>query len=92
MIGADLSPSMLWAAKKRAVHELCVAVAADGQALPFSDDSFDAVICQLGLLFFLTRRKGSANFGVSFVPADGRPYASSPRRTGRRCGVCWPMS
>ena len=45
-----------------------------------------------GCSFFLTRRKGSANFGVSFVPAGGRPYASSPRRTGRRCGVCWPMS
>jgi ubiquinone/menaquinone biosynthesis C-methylase UbiE len=43
VIGADLSPSMLWAAKKR-VHELFVAVAADGQALPFSDGSFDAVI------------------------------------------------
>jgi hypothetical protein len=91
VIGADLSPSMLWAAKKR-VHELFVAVAADGQALPFSDNSFDAVICPLGLQFFLTRRKGSANFGVSFVPAGGRPYASPPRRTGRRCGVCWPMS
>src|SRR5215470_1890387 len=27
-------------------------VAADGQALPFADGSFDAVICQLGLQFF----------------------------------------
>ncbi len=75
VIGADLSPSMLLAAKKRAVPELFVAVAADGQALPFSDSSFDAVICQLGLQFFPD-------------PAQGVREFRRVVRSGRRAAVC----
>lgn len=31
---------------------------ADGQALPFADESFDAVVCQFGVMFFPDRRLG----------------------------------
>nr|WP_294549502.1 methyltransferase domain-containing protein [uncultured Rhodopila sp.] len=37
-------------------------VAADGQALPFRDGSFDAVLCQLGPQFFPDPAKGLAEF------------------------------
>jgi ubiquinone/menaquinone biosynthesis C-methylase UbiE len=52
VIGADISPAMLVAARGRLDEPSFWQVAADGQALPFKDGSFDAVICQLGLQFF----------------------------------------
>jgi SAM-dependent methyltransferase len=39
-----------------------VPVAADGQALPFKDASFDAVVCQLGLQFFSDPARGVEEF------------------------------
>ena len=52
VVGADISPEMLEAASARLNAPLFWPVAADGQALPFKDGSFGAVICQLGLQFF----------------------------------------
>ncbi len=52
VIGADISPAMLEGARDRLDEPSFWPVAADGQALPFSDGSFDAVVCQLGLQFF----------------------------------------
>jgi ubiquinone/menaquinone biosynthesis C-methylase UbiE len=52
VIGADIAPAMLEAARDRLDEPSFLRVAADGQALPFRDGSFDAVICQLGLQFF----------------------------------------
>jgi ubiquinone/menaquinone biosynthesis C-methylase UbiE len=34
----------------------------DGQALSFSDGSFDAVLCNLGLMFFLDPVRGLSEF------------------------------
>jgi len=52
VIGADIAPAMLEAASGRLNESAFLPVAADGQKLPFSDNSFDAVVCQLGLQFF----------------------------------------
>ena len=52
VIGADISPAMVEAARDRLNESSFWPVAADGQALPFRDGSFDAVTCQLGLQFF----------------------------------------
>jgi ubiquinone/menaquinone biosynthesis C-methylase UbiE len=52
VVGADISPAMLKGARDRLREPSFWPVAADGQALPFRDGSFDAVICQLGLQFF----------------------------------------
>jgi ubiquinone/menaquinone biosynthesis C-methylase UbiE len=52
VIGADIAPAMLVCARQRLNAPSFLAVAADGQALPFADGSFDAVVCQLGLMFF----------------------------------------
>jgi ubiquinone/menaquinone biosynthesis C-methylase UbiE len=52
VIGVDISPAMLEGARQRLNESSFWPVAADGQALPFPDGSFDAVVCQLGLQFF----------------------------------------
>jgi ubiquinone/menaquinone biosynthesis C-methylase UbiE len=62
VIGADISAAMLEAARNRLDEPLFWPVTADGQALPFSDGSFDAVICQLGSQFFPDPTRGLAVF------------------------------
>ena len=52
VVGADISSAMLEGARARLQEPLFWPVSGDGQALPFRDGSFDAVICQLGLQFF----------------------------------------
>jgi ubiquinone/menaquinone biosynthesis C-methylase UbiE len=52
LVGADIAPAMLESARARLHQAAFSPVAAEGQALPFADGSFDAVICQLGLQFF----------------------------------------
>jgi ubiquinone/menaquinone biosynthesis C-methylase UbiE len=62
VIGADISPAMLEAARDRLGEPSFWPVSADGQALPFKDGSFDAVICQLGLQFFPDPARGLREF------------------------------
>ena len=52
VVGTDISPAMLAAASHHLAAASFLAVASDGQALPFPANSFDAVLCQLGLMFF----------------------------------------
>lgn len=51
VVGLDIAPAMLIGARQRLNDPSFCAVAADGQALPFDNASFDAVLCQLGLQF-----------------------------------------
>ena len=41
----------------------------DGQALSFADSSFDAVLCNLGLMFFPDPVRGLSGFVACFAPA-----------------------
>jgi ubiquinone/menaquinone biosynthesis C-methylase UbiE len=75
VIGADISPAMLEAARARLNEPSFWPIAADGQALPFRDGSFDAVICQLGLQFFPDPALGLREFRRVF-------------RIGGRAAVC----
>lgn len=82
---ADASISMVEQARLRLSTatnvEVCVA---DGQAMQFSDASFDAVICSLGLMFFPDPERGLAEFhrvlrpgghvAVSVLTAPQRSY------------------
>jgi ubiquinone/menaquinone biosynthesis C-methylase UbiE len=62
VVGVDISPEMLTTART-GLHGLPFRpVAADGQALPFRDASFDAVVCQLGLQFFPDPARGVEEF------------------------------
>jgi ubiquinone/menaquinone biosynthesis C-methylase UbiE len=62
VIGADISPAMLTAARARLSPGAFQPVAMDGQALAFRDSSFDAVVCQLGLQFFPDPARGLTEF------------------------------
>lgn len=62
VIGADISPAMLTAARARLDDGSFQPVATDGQALAFRDGSFDAVVCQLGLQFFPDPARGLVEF------------------------------
>jgi ubiquinone/menaquinone biosynthesis C-methylase UbiE len=62
VIGADISSAMLAAARARLGEPSFLPVAADGQALPFRNASFDAVVCQLGLQFFPDPALGLVEF------------------------------
>src|SRR5215813_1252788 len=62
VIGADISPAMVEDARDRLNDSSFWPVAADGQALPFRDGSFDAVTCQLGLQFFADPALGLREF------------------------------
>jgi ubiquinone/menaquinone biosynthesis C-methylase UbiE len=75
LVGADIAPAMLQAARRRLTKSAFLPVAADGQALPFAGASFDRVVCQLGLQFF---------------PDPGRGLMEFRRvlRNGGRVGIC----
>ena len=51
VVGADISPAMLEGARERLNSPSFLPVAADGQALPFTD-GVDAAVCQLGFYSF----------------------------------------
>jgi ubiquinone/menaquinone biosynthesis C-methylase UbiE len=60
---ADLSSSMVQKARQRLGNAQNVSLAVeDGQALSFPNESFDAVVCSLGLMFFPNPPRGLAEF------------------------------
>jgi ubiquinone/menaquinone biosynthesis C-methylase UbiE len=62
VVGADISLEMVRSARVRLDRPLYWPVNADGQALPFKDGAFDAVVCQLGLQFFPEPAAGLMEF------------------------------
>lgn len=75
LIGADIAPAMLEAARGRLKESTFLPTPADGQALPFADATFDAVVCQLGLQFFPD-------------PGLGLKEFRRVLRAGGRAGIC----
>ena len=60
---ADVSPAMVEKARERLGKAPNASVSVeDGQALSFSDGSFDAVLCNLGLMFFPDPMRGLSEF------------------------------
>jgi ubiquinone/menaquinone biosynthesis C-methylase UbiE len=74
VVGADISAAMLNEACMR-LSTRFVPVVSDGQSLVFPDAAFDAVLCQLGLMFFADPARGLAEFRRVL-------------RRGRRAAVC----
>jgi len=75
VVGADVSSAMLEEACARLPSDRFLPVISDGQALVFPSESFDAVLCQLGLMFFPEPARGLAEFRRVLRP-------------GRRAAVC----
>jgi ubiquinone/menaquinone biosynthesis C-methylase UbiE len=71
---AAISPQMVERARKR-LHGRANAlvVIEDGQTLSFPDQSFDAVLYTLGLMFLPDRRAGCRSSVVCSVPEGGPP-------------------
>jgi ubiquinone/menaquinone biosynthesis C-methylase UbiE len=56
LVASDLNPPMLELARQKfRVDERLVLHHADATALPFADESFDAVVCQFGLMYYADR-------------------------------------
>jgi len=73
---ADISPAMIATASARLGHAPNVSVSIeDGQALSFPDESFDAVLCNLGLMFFPDPARGLSE--IRRVLRPGRRVALS---------------
>jgi ubiquinone/menaquinone biosynthesis C-methylase UbiE len=63
VIAADVSPAMAEKARERLGKAPNASVSVeDGQALSFADCSFDAVLCNLGLMFFADPARGLSEF------------------------------
>ena len=63
VIAADISPAMTDKARARLAKAPNASVSVeDGQALSFADGSFDAVLCNLGLMFFADPVRGLSEF------------------------------
>ncbi len=62
VVGADISLEMVKSAHVRLNAANYWPVNADGQALPFKDGAFDAVVCQLGIQFFADPAAGLMEF------------------------------
>lgn len=58
IVATDLNPDMLAHARAGVASDRIEWREADGQALPFADASFDAVVCQFGVMFFPDRIAG----------------------------------
>lgn len=58
IVATDLNPAMLDQARKAVASPRVEWRQADGQELPFPDASFDAVVCQFGIMFFPDKVRG----------------------------------
>jgi len=62
VVGCDIAAAMATTARRRVGGALIPFAVADATGLAFGDATFDAVICQLGLMFFADRRGALAEF------------------------------
>ena len=60
IVATDLNPAMIEIAQRKAGMEGVRFRAADALDLPFTDESFDLVVCQFGVMFFPDRARGNA--------------------------------
>ncbi len=73
VVGVDINPGML--AQARSLDPEIEWRQADAHALPFEDGSFDAVLCQFGLMFFGDRPRALAE--MRRVARPGAPVVTA---------------
>src|SRR5262245_48056552 len=89
VVGADISAAMLRTARARLPRSYR-AIVTDGQALAFQNASFDAVVCQLGLMFFRDPARGLAEFRR--VLRAGRRAAACVNSTPNKAPMWGPLA
>jgi ubiquinone/menaquinone biosynthesis C-methylase UbiE len=83
IVAADLSKEMVEKARQRLEKAPNASVAVeDGQALSFPNDSFDVVLCSLGLMFFPDPLRGLSEFRRVLRPG-GRAAVSAATTPNR---------
>jgi ubiquinone/menaquinone biosynthesis C-methylase UbiE len=83
VVAGDISPAMLEVARRKLRDAPVMLDTLDAHALPFADEHFDAVICQLGLMLFSDPPRALAEFR-RVLRADGCVAVSvttTPERT-----------
>jgi ubiquinone/menaquinone biosynthesis C-methylase UbiE len=83
VIAGDVSDTMLDVARRNLEGSAIKLELFDGQSLPFSENRFDRVICQMGLQFFDDPSRGLAEFRRVLVPAGRTAVVvnSTPERS-----------
>jgi ubiquinone/menaquinone biosynthesis C-methylase UbiE len=82
VVAADISPAMVARARQRLGQAQNASVAVeDGQALSFPDETFDVVLCGLGLMFFPDPARGLSEFHRVLTPG-GRAAVSVAASSG----------
>lgn len=72
LVASDLNPAMLDVARERVTGGNVEFQPADALDLPFGDQSFDAVVCQFGVMFYPDRVRGNGE--ARRVLRDGGRY------------------
>ena len=82
---ADISPAMIEVARERLGGSANLSFAVeDAQSMTFSDESFETVICNMGLMYFPDPSRGLAEMRrVLLLRVDGPPCRSIRRLPGR---------
>ena len=81
LIATDLNPPMLEVARQKFRPDEAVEFQpADATALPFPDASFDAVVCQFGVMFFPDKDKGHREARRVLVSGGARCNAVAGKR------------
>jgi SAM-dependent methyltransferase len=77
VVGVDLNPGMLAVARASARHATMEWHEASADALPLADETFDVVLCGLGLQFFVDRQEALREMRRVLVPG-GRVLINVP--------------
>jgi ubiquinone/menaquinone biosynthesis C-methylase UbiE len=76
LIATDLNPPILGVARKKFRSDEAIESSTPMRWLPFADASFDAVVCQFGLMFFTDEDK-SYRERVAFWRPGAAMYSAS---------------
>jgi SAM-dependent methyltransferase len=87
VVGVDISLPMLRVAQPKVASEQIAWLAMDGQALALREGTFEAVTCQLGLMFFPDPQRGLAEFRRVLRPPGRVGLAVLSRPEGFPYGI-----
>lgn len=85
VVGIDVSRPMLGVAAAKKTEPPIVLLQMDAEALAFKDESFDAVVCQLGLMFLPDPARRSKSGHAFFARTVTSRSASGPPPTASLC-------